>query len=115
MRDGPMRKRGLMSWIILLVAGLFEVGWAVGFKLEAGPSKPLLLFLTVVSLVLSMALLSVSMRELPLGTAYAVWTGIGVLGTFLVGVLFFHESVGLMRMASVMLILVGLLGLKLAK
>lgn len=110
-----MPLRGLMSWIILILAGLFEVGWAVGFKLEAGPSKPLLLFLTVVSLVLSMALLSYAMRELSLGTAYAVWTGIGVLGTFFLGIFFFQESAGLLRIASVTLILVGLLGLKMTE
>lgn len=103
-----------MSWIVLFIAGFFEIGWAVGLKFLAGFEKPLVLFSTALSVFLSMALLSWAMKHIPMGTAYAVWTGIGILGTFFVGVLFFEENFSLLRVASVCFILLGLLGLKFA-
>ncbi len=103
-----------MSWWILLFAGLFEVAWALGLKLTDGFNRPLILVLTLTAIVLSMGLLAWALKEIPLGTAYAVWTGIGVLGTFFVGVILFNEPFTLIRSISVVLILAGLVGLKMA-
>lgn len=103
-----------MSWIILFIAGLFEVGWAVGLKYTEGFARPLPTLLTVAAMLASLALLGIAMKELPLGTAYAVWTGIGAVGTVVVGILLFGESAALLRLASVMLICIGLVGLKLS-
>jgi len=80
-----------VAWIILLIAGLFEVGWAVGLKFTEGFTKPIPIVLTAISLVLSMGLLGWSVKTLPLGTAYAVWTGVGAVGTAVVGILLFKE------------------------
>ncbi len=101
-----------MSWIILFFAGLFEVGWAVGLKYTDGFSKPLPTVLTVGAMVISLGLLGLAMKELPLGTAYAIWTGVGAVGTVIAGIILFGESMALVRLVSVALIVCGLVGLK---
>lgn len=103
-----------MPWLILLLAGLLEVGWAVGLKYTDGFSRPLPTTLTVAAMLASIALLGVAMKSLPLGTAYAIWTGIGAIGTVLAGILLFGESLAPLRLLSVLLIAAGLIGLKLA-
>ena len=101
-----------MSWIILFFAGLFEVGWAVGLKYTDGFSKPIPTVLTVGAMVISLGLLGLAMKELPLGTAYAIWTGVGAVGTVIAGIILFGESMALVRLVSVALIVTGLVGLK---
>jgi quaternary ammonium compound-resistance protein SugE len=101
-----------MSWIILFFAGLFEVGWAVGLKYTDGFTRPLPTVLTVGAMVISLGLLGLAMKELPLGTAYAIWTGVGAVGTVIAGTILFGESMALIRLASVALIVTGLVGLK---
>lgn len=103
-----------MSWIILFFAGLFEIAWAIGLKYTDGFSRPLPTLLTVSAMVVSIGLLGVAMKELPLGTAYAIWTGVGAVGTVIAGILLFGEAVTLVRLASVGLIVAGLVGLKLS-
>ncbi|HBO7075722.1 quaternary ammonium compound efflux SMR transporter SugE [Pseudomonas aeruginosa] len=103
-----------MSWIILFFAGLFEVGWAVGLKYTEGFSKPLPTVLTALAMLVSLCLLGLAMKHLPLGTAYAVWTGVGAVGTVIAGIVLFGESMALLRLASVALIVCGLVGLKLS-
>jgi quaternary ammonium compound-resistance protein SugE len=100
-----------MAWLTLVAAGLFEIGWAVGLKAANG--RPLILAATIVAMVISVALLYLAMRDLPLGTAYAVWTGIGAVGTVLVGILAFGESADAVRLACIGLIVAGIAGLKL--
>ena len=101
-----------MSWIILFFAGLFEVGWAVGLKYTDGFSRPLPTALTIVAMAISLGLLGLAMKELPLGTAYAIWTGVGAIGTVIAGIILFGESMALFRLASVALIIAGLVVLK---
>ncbi|WP_236193728.1 quaternary ammonium compound efflux SMR transporter SugE [Pseudomonas glycinae] len=101
-----------MSWIILFFAGLFEVGWAVGLKYTDGFSRPLPTVLTVAAMAVSLGLLGLAVKELPLGTAYAIWTGVGAVGTVIAGIILFGESMALIRLASVALIITGLIGLK---
>ena len=101
-----------MSWVILFFAGLFEVGWAVGLKYTDGFSRPLPTALTVATMAISLGLLGLAMKELPLGTAYAIWTGVGAVGTVIAGIILFGESMALFRLASVALIIAGLIGLK---
>ncbi|WP_405124498.1 quaternary ammonium compound efflux SMR transporter SugE [Pseudomonas alloputida] len=101
-----------MSWIILFFAGLFEVGWAVGLKYTDGFTRPLPTVLTVGAMVISLGLLGLAMKELPLGTAYAIWTGVGAVGTVIAGIMLFGESMALVRLISVALIVCGLVGLK---
>jgi len=101
-----------MSWIILFFAGLFEVGWAVGLKYTDGFTRPLPTVLTVGAMVISLGLLGLAMKELPLGTAYAIWTGVGAVGTVIAGIILFGESMALVRLLSVALIITGLVGLK---
>ena len=101
-----------MSWIILFFAGLFEVGWAVGLKYTDGFSKPLPTALTIAAMAISLGLLGLAMKELPLGTAYAIWTGVGAVGTVIAGIILFGESMALVRLVSVALIICGLVGLK---
>ncbi|WKV97802.1 quaternary ammonium compound efflux SMR transporter SugE [Pseudomonas sp. H22_DOA] len=101
-----------MSWIILFCAGLFEVGWAVGLKYTDGFSRPLPTALTIAAMAISLGLLGLAMKELPLGTAYAIWTGVGAVGTVIAGIILFGESMALIRLASVALIITGLIGLK---
>ena len=103
-----------MSWIILFFAGLFEVGWAVGLKYTEGFTRPIPTALTVAAMLVSLGLLGLAMKELPLGTAYAIWTGVGAVGTVIDGIILFGESMALFRLASVALIIAGLAGLKLS-
>jgi quaternary ammonium compound-resistance protein SugE len=100
-----------MSWYILLLAGLFEVGWAIGLEYSEGLSKPVPTLGTVVALVISMVLLAQAVKDLPIGTAYAVWTGIGAVGTASLGVVLFDEPASLARMAFIGVIVVGIVGL----
>ena len=102
-----------MSWLILLVAGLLEVVWAVGLKYTEGFTKLVPSAITLVAMVASVFLLGLAMRHLPLGTAYAVWTGIGTVGTALVGMLMLGEPAGALRLACIGLIVLGIVGLKL--
>ena len=102
-----------MAWLYLLVAGLMEVAWAVGLKYTEGFTRLWPSVWTGVALVLSMILLAAAMRTLPLGTAYAIWTGIGAVGTAALGVLLFGESASAARLACIGLIVAGLVGLKL--
>ena len=103
-----------MAWAFLLVAGLLEIGWAVGLKFTAGFTRLVPSALTVGSMAASLGLLGLAMRDLPLGTAYAVWTGVGTVGTALLGILLFGEAATPARLLSVGLIVVGIAGLKLA-
>jgi len=97
-----------MAWLILFVAGLCEIGWAVGLKYTEGFTRPWPTVLTGVSLIASMALLGMAVKSLPLGTAYAVWTGIGAVGTVILGIVLFKEPVTVARLVSVGLILAGI-------
>ena len=103
-----------MSWLILFVAGLLEVVWAVGRKYTHGFSRLVPSVITVVAMVVSMAMLSWAMKSLPVGTAYAVWTGIGAVGAAITGILLLGESASPMRIASLALIVMGIIGLKLS-
>ena len=103
-----------MSWWIVLCAGLFEVAWAVGLKYSAGFTRPWPSLATLLALLVSLWLLSLALRHLPLGTAYAVWVGIGVLGSALLGVLLFGETLTPLRLISLGLIIAGVVGLKMA-
>ncbi|TWI55635.1 quaternary ammonium compound-resistance protein SugE [Pseudomonas duriflava] len=103
-----------MSWLILFLAGLFEVAWAVGLKYTDGFSRLTPTLFTVTAMVASLALLGLAIRQLPLGTAYAIWTGIGAVGTVIAGVLLFDESLNPTRLLSILLIILGLVGLKLS-
>ena len=102
-----------MAWLYLLVAGLMEIAWAVGLKYTEGFTRLWPSVWTAVALVLSMILLAAAMRTLPLGTAYAIWTGIGAVGTAALGVLLFGESATPARLVCIGLIVAGLVGLKL--
>jgi quaternary ammonium compound-resistance protein SugE len=102
-----------MSWIILFIAGLFEIGWAVGLKQTHGFTKPVPTMLTIGAIVISIGLLGLATKHLPIGTAYAVWTGIGTVGTVVIGVLFLGESASPARLACIGLIVAGIIGLKL--
>lgn len=101
-----------MAWVYLFVAGLFEVGWAIGLKMSEGFTKPVPSILTIIGMIISFALLSVALRTLPVGTAYAVWTGIGAVGTVIVGMVLFGEPVQAVRLACIALIVTGVLGLR---
>ncbi len=101
-----------MSWLILLLAGAFEVLWAVGLKLYSSNTRPSLIVLTGIAIALSMGLLALSMKNIPLGTAYAIWTGIGAIGAFTVGVIFFEEPLTIGRILSIFFLTAGLIGLR---
>ncbi|CAJ1887883.1 Guanidinium exporter [Aeromonas dhakensis] len=102
----------LMSWLLLLLAGLFEVAWAIGLKYTDGFSRPLPTLLTLSAMGVSLLLLAMAVKQLPLGTAYAVWTGIGAVGTVLMGIWLFNEPATLARVLCLLLIIGGILGLK---
>ena len=102
-----------MSWIYLVVAGLLEVSWAVGLKYTEGFTRPIPTAFTLLAMLLSVGMLGLALRDLPLGTAYAVWTGIGTIGTAVFGMVMLGEPAGAMRMASIGLIALGIAGLKL--
>lgn len=101
-----------MAWVYLTVAGLFEVGWAIGLKYSDGFSKPLPSILTAVAMAISLWLLSLAMRSIPVGTAYAVWTGIGAVGVAVLGMVLFGESREILRVICLFLIVAGIVGLK---
>ncbi|HEX9172590.1 MAG TPA: multidrug efflux SMR transporter [Telluria sp.] len=103
-----------MPWILLTVAGLLEVVWAYAMKLSDGFTNLTASIVTIVTMMASFGLLSLAMRSLPLGTAYTVWTGIGAVGAFLVGILFLGEQLSLMRVCAAVLIVGGLVLMKLA-
>jgi quaternary ammonium compound-resistance protein SugE len=103
-----------MAWMILLIAGLLEVAWAVGLKYSDGLSKPLPTVATVVTLLLSFWLLGLAMRDLPVGTAYGVWVGIGAVGTVILGIMLFDEATNPSRLISIGFIIIGIIGLKLS-
>ena len=103
-----------MSWVILLIAGLLEVVWAIGLKYTHGFTRLTPSVITVTAMIVSIVLLSWAMRSLPVGTAYAVWTGIGAVGAAITGILLLGESASLARIASLALIVAGIIGLKLS-
>lgn len=103
-----------MSWIILFTAGLLEIGWAVGLKYTDGFAKLWPTVGTMISLVASFLLLGIALKTLPVGTAYAIWVGIGAVGTALLGILLFGESTNVLKVVSLGLICAGIVGLKLA-
>jgi quaternary ammonium compound-resistance protein SugE len=103
-----------MAWLILVLAGLFEVGWAISLKYTAGLTRLWPTVWTAVALVASMVLLAVAMKTLPVGTAYAVWVGVGAVGTVILGIVLFDEPMTVARVASIALIVSGIVGLKLA-
>ncbi|WP_374447455.1 quaternary ammonium compound efflux SMR transporter SugE [Stella sp.] len=101
-----------MAWIILLAAGLFEIGWAVGLKYTEGFSRLVPTLLTAGSMVVSLGLLGLALKSLPLGTAYAVWTGVGTIGTAILGIVLFDEQANLARLVCIAMIAAGIVGLK---
>jgi quaternary ammonium compound-resistance protein SugE len=103
-----------MAWIYLFFAGLFEVAWAIGLKYTNGFTRLLPSIFTVASIVISLALLGLALKALPVGTAYAVWTGIGATGTALLGIWLFGEPATALRLSCIGLILAGIVGLKFA-
>lgn len=102
-----------MAWLYLLLAGLSEVGWAVGLKYTHGFTRIVPSLLTIGSMIVSLGLLGLALKTLPLGTAYAIWTGIGTLGTALLGIFLFNEPATTARLLCIVLIVAGLVGLKL--
>jgi quaternary ammonium compound-resistance protein SugE len=102
-----------MAWLALFLAGLLEVGWAIGLKYTHGFSRFWPSLTTVMCIVLSLALLAQALKTLPIGTAYAVWTGIGTVGTALLGIVLFSESSELLRLGCILLIVLGIVGLRL--
>ena len=103
-----------MAWMLLVLAGLFEVGWAIGLKYTHGFTKPLPTIGTVAAMVISLWLLGIAMKSLPVGTAYAVWVGVGAVGTAIFGIVLLGESAHAGRLVSLGLIVAGIVGLKLA-
>jgi quaternary ammonium compound-resistance protein SugE len=103
-----------MPWTLLILAGLLEIGWAIGLKYTEGFTRPLPTVLTVAAMVASLWLLGLAVRTLPVGTAYAVWVGVGAVGTAILGIVLLGESANLWRVLSLVLIVVGIIGLKLA-
>lgn len=105
--------KGVMNWIWLCIAGILEIFWAVGMKYSHGFTRLIPSLLTVAAMLASLGCLALAMRTLPLGTAYAVWTGIGTVGTVIVGMIFFGESTAILRILCLLLIVSGIVGLKL--
>lgn len=103
-----------MNWIILVAAGLFEIGWAIGLKYTEGFTRTGPTIATVAAMVISVSLLGYAMKSLPVGTAYAVWVGVGAVGTAILGIVLFGEPATAARLASLALIVAGIVGLKLA-
>jgi len=101
-----------LAWIFLFLAGVLEIGWAVGLKYTEGFTRPLPTVLTAGCMVLSLGLLGLALRDLPLGTAYAIWTGVGTVGTALIGMWLFGDAVTVARLVSIALIVSGIAGLK---
>lgn len=103
-----------MAWVVLVVAGIFEVGWAIGLKYSEGFTKLWPSLGTTAAMVVSLGLLGVAMKSLPVGTAYAVWVGVGAVGTAVLGIVLFGESANAGRLLSLTLIVAGIIGLKLS-
>lgn len=103
-----------MNWLILITAGLFEIVWAIGIKYTVGFTRLWPSVVTLAAMLVSIVLLGVAMKTLPVGTAYAVWVGVGAVGTAILGIILFGESASAMRLLSLGLIVVGIVGLKLA-
>ncbi len=101
-----------MPWVYLAIAGLFEVGWAVGLKYSEGFTRLVPSALTVAMMIASVVLLGIALRDLPVGTGYAVWTGIGTVGTALLGMVLFNDPATAARLACIALIVAGIIGLK---
>ncbi|MFW2525040.1 quaternary ammonium compound efflux SMR transporter SugE [Aliarcobacter butzleri] len=101
-----------MSWGILVLAGIFEIFWAVGLKYTDGFTKLIPSLFTIVAMLVSFWLLSLSLKTLPLGTAYAVWVGIGTIGTVIAGIILFGDSINIIRIISIAFIILGIIGLK---
>ncbi|MGH6763277.1 MAG: quaternary ammonium compound efflux SMR transporter SugE [Phyllobacterium sp.] len=101
-----------MPWIYLIIAGLFEIGWAIGLKYTDGFTKLTPSLLTVVSMIISLGLLGIALRDLPVGTAYAIWTGVGTVGTAILGIFLFGEPATALRLTCIALIVSGIAGLK---
>ncbi len=101
-----------MAWFLVFVSGLLEVGWAFGLKASAGLTRPLPTALTIAGMIASFALLSIAVRQLPIGTAYAVWVGIGAVGTALLGIVIYKEPASAVRIGCLALVVVGIVGLK---
>ncbi|HEX8901119.1 quaternary ammonium compound efflux SMR transporter SugE [Vitreimonas sp.] len=104
----------MQAWIMLAGAGLLEIVWAIGLKYADGFTKPVPTTITIAAMAASMWLLAMAARELPIGTAYAVWTGIGAVGAALLGMMLFNESASVARLACIGLIVAGIVGLKLS-
>jgi quaternary ammonium compound-resistance protein SugE len=102
-----------MAWLLLLIAGLLEVGWAVGLKYTEGFTRLVPSVLTLISMTASVGMLALALKTLPMGTAYAVWTGIGAVGTAILGIVLFGDPAGIARIACIGLIVAGIVGLKL--
>ncbi|MGY0798225.1 quaternary ammonium compound efflux SMR transporter SugE [Lysobacter sp. A286] len=103
-----------MAWIILLLAGLFEIAWAIGLKYTEGFTRLWPTVGTLTAMAISVGMLGIAMKSLPVGTAYAIWVGVGAVGTVILGVVLFDEPVNALRVGSILLIIAGLVGLKLA-
>ncbi|OJT98326.1 MAG: QacE family quaternary ammonium compound efflux SMR transporter [Rhizobium sp. 63-7] len=101
-----------MAWFLLFLAGVLEIGWAIGLKYTEGFTRPIPTALTAASMVASVVLLGIAVRTLPLGTAYAIWTGIGTVGTVILGIVLFSEPATAVRLACIALIIAGIAGLK---
>lgn len=103
-----------MSWLYLIIAGIFEVGWPLGFKLASTYTKYNIIFvvLSVISMALSGVFLYIAQKSIPIGTAYVIWTGVGAVGTLLIGILFFGDSAGFWRLFFITLIIIGIIGTK---
>ncbi|OXX83443.1 hypothetical protein AVM15_10890 [Paraclostridium benzoelyticum] len=102
-----------MKWLVLVIAGIFEVWWAVGLKYSEGFTKLVPSVLTVIGMIASFYFLSLALKELPLGTAYAIWTGIGTIGTVILGMFLFKEPIDFVRLVCIGFIVAGIIGLKL--
>ena len=103
-----------MKWLMLIVAGLLEIGWAIGVKYSQGFTKLIPSIFTIVGMIASFYFLSLALKSLPLGTAYAVWTGIGTVGTVTLGIILFKEPIDITRLICIGFIVVGIVGLKVA-
>lgn len=103
-----------MAWVILIIAGLFEVGWAIGLKYAEGFTRLWPTIWTVLAMIVSLWLLGIAMKSLPVGTAYSVWVGVGAVGTVMLGIVLLGEPANGARLISVALIIAGIIGLKLA-
>lgn len=101
-----------MPWLVLLIAGLFETGWAIGLKYSQGFTRPWPTAATIAAMAVSLTLLGIALRDLPVGTAYTIWVGVGAVGTVILGIFLFDDATSLGRMVCVGLILTGIIGLK---